>query len=379
MFGSIDNYKTGAGTRYRARWTDASGRKQSQGGFLAHADAKAHLRDLIGKKKGGVKKNVAWLIDEFLADKYASVSAGSLVRGTYEDYAFVLRRWVLSDALAKTNLSELDTPAINAFLKRLVARASSSACKRARTHISVMLTWAVGAGLMLINPAREARLEQSKRRVVALDDFDLIDVHDLKIPNQEQVREIISAADVFDASGMAGAQMRLLFYAGLRASEMLGFPVKAAKLRPDGRMRLKIVQRAEHHHGEIGAVKSDASIRELMLAQGPALHLRKYMLAAGLRDGLLFPTRNGNAWLYRNWHRRVWKPILTKAGCDGFSPHDARHFAVSALIAAGAAPKRIQQFAGHASMQLTMDTYGHLLPQTETDDALADAVAAQVG
>jgi len=34
------------------------------------------------------------------------------------------------------------------------------------------------------------------------------------------------------------------------------------------------------------------------------------------------------------------------------------------LVAAGANPKQIQGVVGHGSIQLTMDTYGHLFPDS---------------
>ena len=45
--------------------------------------------------------------------------------------------------------------------------------------------------------------------------------------------------------------------------------------------------------------------------------------------------------------------------------HDLRHFYASALIAAGLHPKAIQVRLGHATISETMDTYGHLFPDSE--------------
>jgi integrase len=45
--------------------------------------------------------------------------------------------------------------------------------------------------------------------------------------------------------------------------------------------------------------------------------------------------------------------------------HDLRHFYASALIAANLNPKMIQARLGHATIAETMDTYGHLFPDSE--------------
>ena len=45
--------------------------------------------------------------------------------------------------------------------------------------------------------------------------------------------------------------------------------------------------------------------------------------------------------------------------------YDLRHTFVSLLIEQGAHPKYIQEQAGHSSIQVTMDTYGHLFPSRD--------------
>jgi integrase len=42
--------------------------------------------------------------------------------------------------------------------------------------------------------------------------------------------------------------------------------------------------------------------------------------------------------------------------------HTARHTAASVMIAAGVNVKALSEFMGHASITITFDRYGHLLP-----------------
>ena len=49
-----------------------------------------------------------------------------------------------------------------------------------------------------------------------------------------------------------------------------------------------------------------------------------------------------------------------RGGENRFNWHALRHFSVSCWIEAGFTPKTVQTFAGHASLQVTMDRYGHL-------------------
>lgn len=56
-----------------------------------------------------------------------------------------------------------------------------------------------------------------------------------------------------------------------------------------------------------------------------------------------------------------------------FALHTLRHVAVSLWIEQGATPKQVQTWAGHASIQFTMDTYGHLWADPTSDHAIATA------
>jgi hypothetical protein len=65
--------------------------------------------------------------------------------------------------------------------------------------------------------------------------------------------------------------------------------------------------------------------------------------------------------------------------------HDLRHTAVALAIAEGAHPKAIQARLGHASITMTLNTYGHLFPSLDVeladrlDAVCADRLAARGG
>ena len=50
------------------------------------------------------------------------------------------------------------------------------------------------------------------------------------------------------------------------------------------------------------------------------------------------------------------------AGLEPISLHEGRHTCASGLIASGANAKTIQKVMGPASIQVTFDVYGHLMP-----------------
>jgi integrase len=49
--------------------------------------------------------------------------------------------------------------------------------------------------------------------------------------------------------------------------------------------------------------------------------------------------------------------------------HALRHFFASWLLAEGSSLKKAQGMLGHATMAMTVETYGHLLPDLENDAA----------
>ena len=100
------------------------------------------------------------------------------------------------------------------------------------------------------------------------------------------------------------------------------------------------------------------------------------------------PARTGDYYLFIvvAWHwidpdvsirgslfrRRFWAPAIKAAGLPPLRVHDLRHTAVSLWIAGGGNPKQVAVRAGHSSVSVVFDRYGHLYPQH--DDELMAAL-----
>jgi integrase len=97
--------------------------------------------------------------------------------------------------------------------------------------------------------------------------------------------------------------------------------------------------------------------------------------AAGLEPGaLVFPSPNGITLRASLFRRRIWTPATVSAGLEPLRLHDLRHTTAALWIAAGASPKEIAARAGHTSVSVVLDRYGHLLPGHE--DKVNDALDA---
>src|SRR4051812_34374336 len=67
---------------------------------------------------------------------------------------------------------------------------------------------------------------------------------------------------------------------------------------------------------------------------------------------------------------RAWK----RAGLQPITLHECRHTFASLMIAAGVNAKALSTYMGHASVTITLDRYGHLMPGNEREAAgLLDA------
>jgi hypothetical protein len=91
---------------------------------------------------------------------------------------------------------------------------------------------------------------------------------------------------------------------------------------------------------------------------------------------LRFETANsyvGQLGIPRDWLEYV---ACAEVGIQGLVPHGLRHTTASLAISAGANVKVVQRMLGHATANMTLDLYGHLLngDLTGVADALGKAI-----
>ena len=86
------------------------------------------------------------------------------------------------------------------------------------------------------------------------------------------------------------------------------------------------------------------------------------------QEALVFTSPKGSPLRVSNFRRRVWWPGLERAGLPHeLRIHDLRHTCATMLISRGVHPKAIQHHLGHANIDITMNRYGHLLPDQFND------------
>lgn len=78
-------------------------------------------------------------------------------------------------------------------------------------------------------------------------------------------------------------------------------------------------------------------------------------------DDLVFCHVDGKP-LLPNSVSHAWTKLACRTGLKGIRLHDARHTHASLMLKQGIHPKIVQERLGHASIQITLDTYSHVTP-----------------
>lgn len=87
-------------------------------------------------------------------------------------------------------------------------------------------------------------------------------------------------------------------------------------------------------------------------------------------DALAFTAPSGGPIRRGQFRTRNWLVAVQSADVAPLRIHDLRHTAVAFRIAAGASPTEIARRAGHTSVSVVPDRFGHLLPNS--DDYVTD-------
>lgn len=125
-----------------------------------------------------------------------------------------------------------------------------------------------------------------------------------------------------------------------------------------------------YQHGRFYEPKSTTSKRKIDLGPTVIKKLKEWKIACMPNDfDLVFPSDIGTPMDNNNLVRRHYEPALRRAGLRRIKFHCLRHTFASLLIDQGEHPKYIQSQMGHSSINVTMDTYGHLMKTVNQDSA----------
>lgn len=233
------------------------------------------------------------------------------------------------------------------------ARLSVKTVRNAHGLLHKILHEAVREKMLRANPAQGTKFPE---RVV----------YEMRFLTEPEARRLLNAVEDHHRP-----LVLLLLGTGMRFGEAIGLRVGRLDLV---KRRLSVVETMQElaTTGELVFVspKSRMSRRTVSFTPGVASALAP--LVVGKRDvDLVFSAVRGGAVRYGVF-RKMWVRAIAAANLPGLRIHDLRHTHIAWLISAGHPLTAISRRVGHASISVTSDRYGHLLPQV--DDGILETM-----
>ncbi len=322
-------------------------------------DAQRHLTSVLGDlDEGTFIEPSKESLNKYL-DRWLETSAAPRLRArTARDYREVLARYVREPLGQKplASITPLDIQSV--YSGMLEAGLSPRTVRQTHAVLRSALKQAVKWQLLSRNPADYVDLPRQKRT-------------EMYAMSKDEVKQFLVAA--------RGSQWYALFLlavtTGMRPGEYFALQWKDVNL-DDG--TVNVTRSLARHKDEwhFDEPKTAKSRRKIKIAPSVAQALRAHksrQAAERLRAGikyqnfdLVFAARNGQPLENNRLRNRYFKPLLKKAGFPAtIRLYDLRHTCATLLLSAGVHPKIVSEMLGHASIQLTLDTYSHVLPDMQ--------------
>jgi integrase len=297
--------------------------------------------------------------------EWLETKASSVKPTTLESYSYAVRSLILPrlgglrlQDIRPVHLQRLYTTLGNegsATGGRLMPRSA----RLAHQVLRPALGHAVDLGLLATNPAASKLvLPRIERR-------------EMTVWTADEVRTFLEST----AEDRFGTLWQLIFTTGLRRGEALG--LRWADVDLDERS-MSISQNLVIVRGTPTLSSPKGELRQVSLPRTTADVLRHHRVrqdndrlsagAAWSDSGLVFTTTLGGPLDPNNVYDRFIESCR-RAGMPVIRLHDGRHTAATLALQAGAHPKLVQEMLGHASIEMTLDTYSHVVPGMHTEVA----------
>ena len=258
---------------------------------------------------------------------------------------------VLLPVIGGMKLSELDRPRIQRVVDELVGEGMNGGTVRnVLIPLRVICRRALVRGELAANPTAGLELPVQRGR------------RD-RIASPRETARLLEALPPGDRPVWAAAM-----YAGLRAGELQALRWEDVDLV---RGVLHVRRSWDQYEGLIEP-KSRAGRRTVPILRRLRVQLEEHRHLLPM-TGFVFgrdPERPCDRSVVLGRAKRIWRA----AGLEPIGLHECRHTFASLMIAAGVNLKALQVFMGHASITVTLDLYGHLMPGSELEATrLADA------
>ena len=294
----------------------------------------------------------AWLKD------YARIECKT---STADGYEGVLDQY-LRPRFGKKLLDEIRRDDIKALINDLINKElSRNTIRNALCVIRGLFNYAIEERLVESNPA--ARLGRFTRSAKTTE------TKGIALTSKE-VQQFLKAAQ--EICPEYYPLLLMAVRAGLRRGELVAVQWGDIQLgRDDNDSERFILVQHNYVRREHTTTKSKKSrrvdlsreLRGILVERRDARLLEAYMKGKNdITDELVFRSPEKTILDPDNLYHRVFLPVLAKAGIRKIRLHDLRHTFGSLLLQNGASIVYVKEQMGHSSIQVTVDTYGHLIP-----------------
>jgi integrase len=297
-------------------------------------------------------------LGEYL-DRWYEAVRDSLRPHTQDGWRRHIQHW--KAVLGSMPLAKLTPADVQAGLARLPGHLSDSSRQTLYTVLRAALNQAVRWGLLARSPAQGVKPPARERR-------------EMRVWDEEQAARFLEAA----RSTRYYALFHTALATGMRLGELLGLTwddvdLEAGVIQVRRALATGIVRGDQPVWQE---PKTQASRRRIPIDRRAAEVLRQHrraQLEERLRAGpewrdhnLVFANQTGG----RLYTSNIWQAMRAcerKAGVPRIRFHDLRHTHATFLLRQGVHPKVVSERLGHASVKITLDTYSHVLPDTQAE------------
>lgn len=315
-------------------------------------DAHKSFREIMGQVDRGLYRQTKPINFNNFADRYLTeyaemqVKRGDMKESTLDSYRSILGIH-LRPFFGPLKLTAIGPQVVHHFARQKAeelggGKMTSKTYNNILTLLRSMFTWGAlpKVGYLGRNPATD----EDRARVVK---------HEMDFLTPDEIRLLIE-----NARSPYDTLFHLTIFSGLRRGELL-----ALKWGDVDWNRSKIRVRRSLYKGRFVSPKTEHSIREVDVSQRTLdlLNIHKAMYPP-MESDLIFRTVQDKPLDPDNMVKREFHPSLERAGVRRIRFHDLRHTYATLLIDQGENIKYISKQLGHASVTITLDRYGHLLP-----------------
>lgn len=313
----------------------------------------AKHRQQLGPIRSPKLEAVADEMFQAIATGLLSTSSGSPFKpSTTRSYRLYYRNEI-KPSFGQVKVDRLSRKEVQKLVDDLSGRMSPSSVRNALMPLRLIIRYAIQRDLIQINPMLGLQLPGKRE-------------HPVRVLSISEAKLIISTLEGQDRAIFATALL-----AGLRLGELRA--LRWSHVRFDKGI-ISVESSWDREEGEIRP-KSRAGVRNVPLV--PELDAILRELGPSKSDHFVLGSADtpfGQQSLFKRTDR-----TLDKVGLAGSRLHPCRHFFASMLIASGANIKEVQTYLGHASVQITLDRYSHLLggDEVRAADRFSSYLASQ--